>query len=87
MPGVCGLKVVERAKAYAAEHPHAPTLQVIDYAMQGNYNTHIAFEYDGPEPWDDWLHPPSPFASLLHHAACTCLGMTSAPSPNGGRTR
>lgn len=68
MPGVCGPKVVERAKAYAAEHPNAPSLQVLDYAMQGNYNTHIAFECEGPEPWDDWLNPPSPFASLLHHA-------------------
>jgi hypothetical protein len=68
MPGVCGLNVVERAKAYAATHPHAPSLEVLDHAMQGSLNTHIAFEYEGGEPWDDWLNPPSPFATLLHRA-------------------
>lgn len=68
MPGVCGLKVVERAKDYASAHPHTPSLEVLDYAMQGSLNTHIAFECEGAEPWSDWLNPPSPFARLLHHA-------------------
>lgn len=68
MAGVCGLKVVERARQYASEHPHAPSLEVLDSAMRGFHNTHIGFESVAGEAWSDWLHPPSPFALLLHHA-------------------
>ena len=77
MPGVCGLKVVERAKAYAAEHPNAPSLQVLDYAMQGNYNTHIAFECEGRSlgTTGSTGHHPLP-ACCITPLACTCRNPT-----------
>jgi len=68
MPGLPGNPIVRRALALAESHPEWSTLQVLEAAMDGHYNTHPDFEVEPQDGFADWLEPPSPFAELLRKA-------------------
>ena len=67
MPKSQARSIVQTALAVLKSHPHAPSLSVLDLAMQGHHGS--APNFDAPGEWfGDWTDPASPFGELLRAA-------------------